>query len=233
MSPVNTAYNAVGNAYDARLAELSQAFWAGMGGSSGKILGSKIIYEEEVDITKKPASSDSSSGDYSDTSDYTNPREGRRFAAQPIIVNGVVLSQVAADQLRRLGLPLEWYTAGELEDAEQACAADATLIDDDEGHNFSDRLHLDYNEHPDRGLHGFSKDDFEENGLYKRPQKRLRKTDENKHMGLIPCDIKDDIFAGMRMLSNPMHVKANCDHLKNGLDNSPRLQLDTEKTLVA
>jgi hypothetical protein len=58
------------------------------------------------------------------------------------VVNGVFLPQHVIEELRRLGLPLGWYNAGELEDAVIACAFDETLIDDDEGANFHDMLSL-------------------------------------------------------------------------------------------
>lgn len=57
------------------------------------------------------------------------------------IIKGVALPQNVIDQLRMLGISLDWYTPGELEDAVEACAFDSILIDDDEGVDFHDMLH--------------------------------------------------------------------------------------------
>ena len=64
-----------------------------------------------------------------------------RIAEGSEIVNGVALPQNVIDQLRMLGISIAWYTQGELEEAVEACAFDGTLIDDDEGIDFRDRLH--------------------------------------------------------------------------------------------
>ena len=58
------------------------------------------------------------------------------------VINGVVLPQRVLEELRRLGTALSWYSAGELEDAVEACAVDGQLIDDPMGMNFRDRLSL-------------------------------------------------------------------------------------------
>lgn len=59
-----------------------------------------------------------------------------------VVINGVEIPRQVADQLRQLGMALSWYSAGELEDAVQACQYDSTLIEDHDGDNFRDRLHL-------------------------------------------------------------------------------------------
>lgn len=64
------------------------------------------------------------------------------IAPGAVVINGIALPQTVIDQLRLLGLPLSWYNAGELRDAVDACAIDCTLIDDDEGIGFEDKLHL-------------------------------------------------------------------------------------------
>lgn len=58
------------------------------------------------------------------------------------VVNGVALSPRVIEELRKLGRPLSWYTHGELEDAVMACTIDSQLIDDPDGKDFRDKLHL-------------------------------------------------------------------------------------------
>jgi hypothetical protein len=50
------------------------------------------------------------------------------------------------EELRRLGMPLWAYNRGELEDAVQACAVDARLVDDPHGTSFRDKLSLTFQE---------------------------------------------------------------------------------------
>ena len=59
-----------------------------------------------------------------------------------VIVNGVRLPAIVVHQLEALGMPLEAYSPGELEDAVVAIEDDGTLLEDDEGQTFEDRLHL-------------------------------------------------------------------------------------------
>ena len=59
-----------------------------------------------------------------------------------VIVNGVRLPAVVVRALEALGMPLEAYSPGELEDAIVAFEDDGTLVEDDEGQTFEDRLHL-------------------------------------------------------------------------------------------
>ena len=46
------------------------------------------------------------------------------------------------EELQRTGIPIGWYNHGELQDAILACSYDGTLIDDEEGETFRDRLVL-------------------------------------------------------------------------------------------
>src|SRR5690606_22696524 len=62
------------------------------------------------------------------------------------VVNGVELPQRVAEEIRRLGIALSWYSAGELEDAVEACAFDGQLIDDPFGDDFRDKLTLTHQE---------------------------------------------------------------------------------------
>src|SRR5690606_28116906 len=118
------------------------------------------------------------------------------------------MSQVAVTQLRRLGLPLEWYTAGELKDAVQACSADATLIDDPEGGHFRDRLHLtpeERNTRTPRGLHGYHEDE-DDTPQHLKGLMRIKRKPRHETSPLIPLCDEATIMEGLRMLSNPMHL---------------------------
>ena len=57
------------------------------------------------------------------------------------VINGVALPRQVIDELRKLGVALSWYNAGELHDAIQATHYDGQLIDDHDGVNFRDKLH--------------------------------------------------------------------------------------------
>ena len=82
------------------------------------------------------------------------------------VVNGIVLPDRVAAELRRLGIALSWYTSGELEDAVAACSIDGQLIDDIDGINFHDKLALLPNEHR-TGFYGYGQLDSEsENEKY-------------------------------------------------------------------
>jgi hypothetical protein len=69
--------------------------------------------------------------------------DNQKPANGSIVVNGVVLPQAVADQLRMLGLSLSWYSAGELQAAVQDCVVDENLIKDPNGLNFMDDLIVD------------------------------------------------------------------------------------------
>lgn len=59
-----------------------------------------------------------------------------------VIVKGIRLPANVVIQLRTLGLPLDAYSPGELEEAIEAVEDAGVLIEDDEGVTFEDRLHL-------------------------------------------------------------------------------------------
>lgn len=61
-------------------------------------------------------------------------------------INGVQLPDSVIEELRKLGVPLYWYSRSELEDAVQACAYDRHLVDDEHGITFRDKLSLTYEE---------------------------------------------------------------------------------------
>lgn len=56
------------------------------------------------------------------------------------VINGVALPQQVIEELRKLGIALSWYNAGELRDAIEATHFDSQLVDDHNGVNFRDRL---------------------------------------------------------------------------------------------
>jgi hypothetical protein len=57
------------------------------------------------------------------------------------VINGVALPQQVIEELRKLGIALSWYNAGELRDAIEATHFDGQLVDDHHGVNFRDKLH--------------------------------------------------------------------------------------------
>jgi hypothetical protein len=73
-----------------------------------------------------------------------NPEIG--ISGGTVVINGVVLPELVMHQLKRLGLPLHWYNHGELMEAVDACRVDCSLVDDDEGQNFHDRIQLSHME---------------------------------------------------------------------------------------
>lgn len=117
-----------GSAYEHTLKKLSNEFWAGMGDSHAA--------NSECDIEIKSSSTD----------------EEPVRSKDPNEVHGIVLPQNVINQLRLLGIPVEWYTAGELQDAVIACSSDATLVDDHEGTSLRDKLRLDESEKEERRL---------------------------------------------------------------------------------
>jgi hypothetical protein len=54
------------------------------------------------------------------------------------------------EELNRLGIPIGWYSSGEIQDAILACNYDRKLIDDDEGETFKDKLILTHEEKLER-----------------------------------------------------------------------------------
>jgi hypothetical protein len=83
---------------------------------------------------------------------WASPPEEKRYISpySPVdsaaTINGVELPQRVLDELKRLGIALANYNAGELQAAVRACAIDGQLIDDKNGANFFDQLELDDDE---------------------------------------------------------------------------------------
>lgn len=71
-----------------------------------------------------------------------------------VVVNGVSLPPRVAEELRRLGTPLSWYNAGELQDAVIECDFDDELVADPRGVSFRDKIRLDPGEKPSCGHPG-------------------------------------------------------------------------------
>jgi len=57
-------------------------------------------------------------------------------------IKGVDIPASVLRQLRELGIPIEHFTRGELQDAVLACAIDGDLVDDEHGTSFKDKLTL-------------------------------------------------------------------------------------------
>lgn len=74
----------------------------------------------------------------------------RDEAPDAVTLNGVPLPHNVVMELRKLGVPLAFYTAGELRDAVNACAVDCTLVDDEDGVSFQDKLVLSDHERAER-----------------------------------------------------------------------------------
>jgi|GEM_PF-3257906 len=92
-------------------------------------------------FTGRPADDEADPGRYpqaaSDEMDSSRTNDGS------IVVNGVPIPKLVADQLRQLGLSLSWYSKGQLEAAINGCSVDCNLVDDPEGINFFDDLRFD------------------------------------------------------------------------------------------
>lgn len=86
-----------------------------------------------------------------------------------VVINGVALPDRVVAELKRLGITLSWYSAGELENAVQACAFDAQLIDDPNGDDFLDKLVLTQDEQQDAP----PKPNFQERLLAQRAKKLI------------------------------------------------------------
>lgn len=71
-----------------------------------------------------------------------------------VVINGVELPELVVMQLKMLGVPLANYNGSELKDAVNACAVDCTLIDDDDGLDFRDKLTLNDDEREGRSTLG-------------------------------------------------------------------------------
>lgn len=78
------------------------------------------------------------------------------------VISGLVISEHVIKELRKLGIALNWYNIGELEDAIIACAVDMNLIDDDDGIDFRDKLLLSHRERllkERRAAHAYDRND--------------------------------------------------------------------------
>ena len=202
--------------YEAKLAQLSKDFVAS-GGFGNRRAKDYEDFDDDDDNLLSGSAADRLAVQIDDP---------QRRLGMSIVVNGVSLSRNTAEQLRQLGMSLEWYTAGELEDIELACAVDGILVDDELGDNLHDKLHLDADEKEARRnpvLHGFHADEFEEGSKLMRRIKRKKELEEC-HMS--ECD-KKQILAGMRMLLSPAEVE-DCDHVISGL-HSPHKKRDHVK----
>lgn len=79
------------------------------------------------------------------------------------VINGVDLPQQVIEELRKLGIALSWYNAGELHDAINATHFDGQLVDDHHGVNFRDKLH-----------HTEEEKEADEQSWYKHARMRVR-----------------------------------------------------------
>ena len=70
------------------------------------------------------------------------PLERPGIRSMDVVVGGVVLPRIVAEQLRQLGVNFNAYSHGELTSAVEGCAVDCRLVDDEDGVNFVDRLRL-------------------------------------------------------------------------------------------
>lgn len=83
----------------------------------------------------------------------TRERKEPKINDDYIVIKDVLLPREVAEELRRLGISLNWYSASELADAVIACSYDGQLIDDPEGVSFRDQLQLSTTEKLADGLH--------------------------------------------------------------------------------
>lgn len=68
--------------------------------------------------------------------DFISPQDGS------VVIGGVVIPRLVAEEVRRLGMPLASYSAYDLELARQSCMVDCQLVDEPGGDNFYDMLEL-------------------------------------------------------------------------------------------
>lgn len=207
----DSPYTSSDDAYCSTLSRLSEEFWGGYGDNRPDIL-----YNE----------------DRCETDKRSGPKK------DPLEINGVRMSQVAMDQLRRLGLPLEWYTADELEDAVVACETDATLIDDPNGTTYEDKLHLDADELDGDeelpALFGFDADEYEKVMSSLRPKIRIKGKSGKAVIGgiYIPeCELAE-IRNGLREVSPGTDIQPD-DHICSGLVSAPYREREQEAALAA
>jgi hypothetical protein len=161
--------------------------------------------------------------------------EASATTKDPLEINGIRMSQVAVTQLKRLGLPLEWYTADELEDAVIACNADANLIDDPHGHTFQDRLYLDPEEKRARtlpALHGFHPDEYDDMIMCVQPPNIPSLPASHPMDALLPEHVKQEILAGLSLIQDPADVDCRSP-LDHGLHHAPHMHHHCTMSLAA
>ena len=107
-----------------------------------------------------------------------------------IIINGVVVPKLVADQLRQLGVSLSWYSKGQLEAAINGCSVDCNLIDDPDGANFFDDLKLDEHEREENEGE-IDIDPYRRNKLNSLHGSVFAEPDEPKHS---PGEFKRSLF---------------------------------------
>lgn len=78
---------------------------------------------------------------YNSLDEYRHP-SGQLKSCDESQINNVVVPDYVLEELRKTGIPANWYNSGELWDAILACGYDRNLIDDEEGETFQDRLHF-------------------------------------------------------------------------------------------
>jgi hypothetical protein len=222
MGLMKSIYDEAGSAYQHTLEKLSNEFWASMGDKPIDKLEC-----ENVDAADAPKGTPDKSVKQKD------PNE----------INGIVLPQNVINQLRLLGLPIEWYTAGELQDAVIACSADATLIDDVNGDNFRDRLRLDADE---KEMLVAKKQEEEKHHLDELEREHLLMEEHDEDLiAELHLDIKTrnerirerqeerarqgsrrlrEAMAGLKLVSNPIQISP-CDDFSHGLGAIPYLQM--------
>lgn len=81
------------------------------------------------------------------------PEDPENFSGY-VVVNGVKIPQNVYTQLSNLGIPLGSYSESDLRAAVDACRIDTQLIDDPNGINFHDKLHLAPDEKAAAEVHG-------------------------------------------------------------------------------
>jgi hypothetical protein len=224
-------YHEAGSGYQQTLKKLSDDFWEGMGG-------------------KQPDKFECENVDAAGAPSHT-PDESPIRLKDPNEVNGIVLPQNVINQLRLLGLPIEAYTAGELQDAVLACSADATLVDDHEGIGLRDKLRLDGSEKEERRLRREARicrmqeeekhhcdemhkehllmeehDEYTMSDLHldiRTRNERIRERQEERARRRATRPV-ENIFTGLKLLSNPIEI-SECDDFSHGLSAIPYLHM--------
>jgi len=82
------------------------------------------------------------------------PDKEFRIGDDSLIVKDIAIPKLVADQMSKLGIPLSWYTHGDITAAIQACALDCTLVEDYNSDSFLDSLELTDEERAEQGING-------------------------------------------------------------------------------